>query len=247
MNFFKILKFDFINILKNPMLVIMNTIFPLVLFGGFGVVTKSKFGGSLISSYDFYGVATIIICGVMVAMTVTNTFMAENVKSGNIRVMYAPVSKAEIYLSKLISSYIFAVLFYSLSAIIEQYVFGSNFGGKNIVYIIILVAALTFFGCSIGTLACCILKSEEKANAITPLLAVLFIFFGGIFAPLGHFGKVMKAATCLSPVKWVTECSFMIIYNNDFSLFKLTIAILLIASIVCIGLCQITFKLEDYV
>lgn len=106
MNFLKILKFDFINILKTPMLVIMNTIFPLVLFGGFGVVTKSKFGGSLISSYDFYGVATIIICGVMVAMTVTNTFMAENVKSGNIRVMYAPVSKAEIYLSKLISSYI---------------------------------------------------------------------------------------------------------------------------------------------
>lgn len=247
MNFAKIIKFDFMNILRNPMLFTMNTIFPLILFGGFGVVTSKNFGGGNVSSYDYYGVTTMIFSAILISMTVTNTFMEETVKRGNIRLVYAPVSKTEIYLSKLIATYIFATISYTIVSLIEQYVFHSNFGGKNIMYILVLINFLSLFGCSLGTLVCCIFKSEERANAIMPIVLLLFVIFGGIFSPVGHYGVILQKIACISPVKWVTECAFRIIYDNDYSIWLSTIAILLFASIICIIICKIIFKPEEYV
>ncbi len=246
MNFFRILKFDFLNILRTPMLVIINTIFPLILWWGFGIITHSRFGGGNISSYDYYGVTTMILGGILISMTVTNTFMEANVKRPNLRISYAPVSKTEIYLSKLLSTFIFAAISYSLLTLIESYVFHCNFGGNRILYILLLFNVLIFFGCSIGTMVCCFAKSEEKANAIMPMVSLVLILFSGIFIPLGHFGKVMEAVSNMSPVKWVTLCAFQIIYDNNFSLYVPVIASLLILSIVCISVCQIIFKPEDY-
>ncbi|MBG9793995.1 ABC transporter permease [Paenibacillus dendritiformis] len=247
MNFLRIIRFDFINIVRSPMLLIMNTVFPIVLFIGFGFVTSSNFGGGQVSSYDYYGVTTIIFSAIMISMTVTNTFMSKEVKKGNIRLAYAPVNKTEIYLSKLIATYIFGSLSYAIIILVEQTVFQINFGGKNMGYILLLINILTFFGCCLGTLVCCLFKSEERANAIMPILALLFVFFGGIFSPVGHYGQFLQQVANFSPVKWVTDSSFQIIYDQDFGIYLPTIAFLLFFSFICIGISQIIFKPEEYV
>lgn len=247
MNFIRIVSFDLMNIVRSPMLLIMNTIFPLVLFIGFGFVTNSNFGGGQVSSYDYYGVTTMIFSAIMISMTVTNTFMSKDVKKGNIRLAYAPVHKAEIYLSKLIATYIFGSISYSLLVLVEQSVFQINFGGKNMGYILLLINILTFFGCCLGTLVCCLFRSEERANAIMPILSLLFVFFGGIFSPVGHYGPFLQKVANFSPVKWVTESSFQIIYDHDFGIYLPTIAFLLLVSFICIGISQIMFKPEEYV
>lgn len=247
MNFIRIVKFDFINIIRTPMLLIFNTIFPLILFGGIGFVSNSNFGGGIISSYDFYGVGTMIFIAIFISLTATNTFMEKKVLKGNVRLVYAPVSKMEIYLSKLISTYIFGTISYSIISLIEQYIFNVNFGGNNILYIIFLISLLALFGCALGTMFCCIFKREEGATAITTLITLVFIFFGNIFSLVGHLSEMLQNVACLSPVKWVTECALRIIYNNDFSIYKITIGILLGASVICIIVCQIIFKPEEYV
>lgn len=245
MNFMRIVWFDLLNICRNPMLVIVNTIGQMIIWGGFGLVTNSQFGGR-ISSFDYYGVATMILSSIMISMTVTNTFLEEKVKSGNLRIAYAPVSKAEIYLSKLLSTFIFAVIAFTLLCLIEQFVFQSNFGGSNIFYIIVLINILALFGCSLGALVVVIFKSEERANAVMPILSILFIFFGGVFSPVGHFGNVMQAVAQLSPAKWVMQSAFQIIYDNNFSLFLPVIACLLIFSILFTIIGQFIFKPEEY-
>lgn len=245
MNFIKLVRFDFMNIVRTPMLLFMNTLFPLLLFGGFGLATSSKFGGGTVSSYDYYGVTTMIFTAILISMTVTNTFMEEKVKRGNLRVVYAPVSKTEIYMSKLLSTYIFGTVSYSILLAVLQYVFHSNLGGRNLLQVMLLINILSLFGCSLGTMVCCIFKSEEKANAVMPILSLLFVFFGGIFSPIGHYGKTMQKIACLSPVKWVTECSFRIIYDSDFGIYLPTMAILLAGSALCILMCQIIFRPEE--
>lgn len=247
MNFINIVKFDLLNILRNPMLVIVNTLGPLLLWAGFGLVTSGRFGGELVSSYDYYGIATMILSTLMISMTVTNTFMEEKVKKGNLRIAYSPVSKADIVFSKLISTYLFGTVAFSLICLIEQYLFHSNFGGNQIGYILLLLNMLNLFGCCLGTMVCVLFKSEERANAVMPIIAMLFIFFGGIFSPIGHYGEIMQAIANLSPVKWVLECAFQVIYDNDFSLFMPIIGCLLFLSFIFAFISQIIFKPEEYV
>lgn len=246
MNFIRIARLDFTNILRNPMLMIINTITPLLLVAGFGLVTQNEFGKGSISAYDYYGVTTMIFSAMMICLTVTNTFMEEKVKRGNLRVAYTPISKAGIYLTKLVATYIFGTIVFGAITIIEQYVFHINFGGRNILYILLLINVLVLFGCCLGTMFCSILKSEEMANTIMPLVVIVLVFFSGFFFPIGHFGKTVQEIAHLSPATWATECAFRIIYDNDFDIYPNTIAFLLIASVVCIIISQIAFKPEEY-
>lgn len=42
------------------------------------------------------------------SLTITpNTFMEKKLRQGNVRIAYAPISKVTIYMSKIISSYLF--------------------------------------------------------------------------------------------------------------------------------------------
>ncbi len=247
MNFIKIVKFDFMNIIRNPMLLIVNTVLPLIMIGIMGFVTKNSYTAGTVSSYDYYGVTMMIFTALMIAITATNTFMEETVKRGNSRIVFAPVSKTEIYLSKLLSTYIFATISYSIILILGQFVFNINFGGKNIVYIMLLINIISLFGCAIGTMFCCILKSEEGANSVINIPIMVFVFFGGLFFPVASLGKVVDTISYVSPVRWITECAFKVIYDNDFSIYLPAVIIGLVGSIICILICQITFKPEDYV
>lgn len=247
MSFAKIVKFDLKNIFKTPMLVIVNIVEPVVLYVILGVIMKNEFTNKMMSSFDFYAVTTLIISATMIVMTTSNIFLDEKVKRGNKRVVYAPISKVQVYLSKLVSTFIFAIILFDVLALIEQYVFKCNFGGKNIIFVIILIDALTFFACSLSTAGCCILKNEDKTNSVIPLITSVFLFFSGIFVPLGDGGKIMKVLSALSPVRYVTECSMQIIYDNNFDLFGITIIMIIILSTICILICQFTFKPEEYV
>lgn len=131
MNFIKIIKFDFMNIIKNPMLLIVNTIFPFILIGVMGLVTSGSFGAGNVSSFDYNGITMMIFVAFLIAMTASNTFMEEKVKRGNTRIIYAPVSKVKIYLSKMISTYILGSISYSFICFLGQFIFHINFGGKK--------------------------------------------------------------------------------------------------------------------
>lgn len=247
MDFINILKFDIKNTLKNPALLIVNTILPIVLLGTMGYIAKAGYGSENITSYDYYGVTIMIFMGIMVAMTATNVFMEETVRKGNSRIVYAPVSKTEIYLSKIIASYIVGAVFSSLIMLVEQYIFNINFGGKNILYIILLINALTFFGSCLGVLCCCILKSEQAATSVLPIPILIFVFLGGVFFPIASLGKNVETLSNISPIRWITQCAFEVIYDNNFSIYLPTIVITLFAAIICIIICQIIFKPEEYV
>lgn len=247
MNFFKIVKQDFINILHNPALIISNTALPLILIGVLGFVTKSNFGTQFISSYDYYGVNMLILTVALVAITASNAFMEEKVIRGNVRITYAPVSKAEIYLSKVVSTYFFTAICYGFLVPLCQYVLGLNMGGDHFIWFALLLNIFSFFGCCFGIMFCSIFHSEEQANSIMQIPIFLSIFLGGILFHINRFGIVVNYISKLSPVKWVASCSYQIIYDGDFHLLLPVVLGLVILSLLCLFVCQLLFKPEEYV
>ncbi|TYS11582.1 ABC transporter permease [Bacillus subtilis] len=247
MSLLKLITFDFMNIVRNPVLVIANTAFPFVLILVMGFVTKNSFGAGGVSSYDYYGVNMMIFAAALIAMTASNTFMEEKVKKANLRIVYAPVSTTGIYLSKLLSTWIFSVIVYSVNVLIAQTIFHLNFGGQYLPYVMLLLYVFLFFGCCFGTMFCCLFKNEEQANGIMQIPIAFFVFFGGVFFGIHRFGDTVNNISLFSPVKWVTECSFLLIYDHDFSMLLPVLSGLLFASIICIAVSHVVFKPEGYV
>ncbi|AUN03119.1 ABC transporter permease [Clostridium botulinum] len=247
MNLLKVIRIDIINILKNPILVLYNTIYPLMLIGLFGFIANGNYGGEGITSYDYYGVTMIIFTVLFIALTASNTFMEKKVKKGKVRLIYSPTSKTVIFLYKILSTFIFATVLFTMILVIEKDILGINLGGKNFIYVLSLLIAFNLLMCSFGAVMCCIFKSEEATNKFLSPVSMLLALLGELFFPVDSLGKTVQKLSYISPVKWINECIFKIIYDKDFSMFVPTIVICIGSSLIFMILCQITFKPEEYI
>lgn len=247
MIFLKLIRQDFKNLITTPVIVSFCTIYPWLLILLFGFIFSSLYGGSGVTSYDYYGV-TMMIYLIVLSITVTpNTFMERKLRKGNIRIAYAPVSKVFIYMSKVISSFLFMAVTFTIYMIIMNYFKIVNFGRNNFIYILILFMALLFLVVAIGGAACVILKSEELTDTVLSNIGSVLALLSGIFFPIDNLGEVPSKLSNLSPLKWVLDLTFSIIYDNNFQNYNLVLSILVVLSIICLLVMHINYKPEDYI
>lgn len=246
MNLLKIMKVDFLNTVSNLSLVFSNTIFPLVLIGIMGFISRSSYGNTF-TSYDYYGVTMLIFTVSYMGTITANTFMEKRIKKANVRLIYSPTHTSCIFLSKIFSSFIFGLITFTALMIFEQKVLNINLGGSNFIYVYAVIICFAFFMCCFGAFMCCIFKSEEAANKFQAPIFMIMPIFGGLFFPLKSLGKTVNEISCISPWKWVNECIIKIIYDSDLSYFVPVVSTFIIGSIVLIILCKITFKEEAYI
>lgn len=247
MEFIVVLKRDIKNLICSPVLLIYNTLFPILIILILGYLTSGNYNGKTFSSYDYYGVSMMVFGVAFVAMTASNSFMEERVKSSNLRIMYSPINIASIYMSKIVATFIFSSICDLIIMLFLSLVFNVNYGGSFTVYVLVLLGSFDFFSCTVGVLFCCIFKSENLANKVLSPFINIFIIIGGVFFPVESLGKTMTQISNFSPVKWLNEAVFKIIYDKDLSYFMPAVIIIVLLTIVCLVLCKLTFKEEDYV
>jgi len=246
-SFYAIFKRDLVNIVLNPVLLISNTLFPIVLVVLLGYLTSGNYGAGGVTAYDYYGVTILIFAVLNVSMTASNSFMEKSLKTSNLRIMYAPIRLSYIYLAKIAATFIFTSVCFLGYIALFSLVFGVNFGGVNLLYVILIVLFLNLLSSITGVFFCCIFKSEELTNKIISVVINIFAILGGLFFRLDGLGSAVERISYISPAKWAAEAIFRIIYDNDFSLFVPGILILMVVSAVLLVGCRLTFKVEDYV
>jgi ABC-2 type transport system permease protein len=243
----QLIKQDFKNLITTPVIVTVCVFYPWALVGLFGFILSSFYGGRGVSSYDYYGV-TMMLYLVITSITITpNTFMEKKLRKGNMRIAYAPVSKVAIYMSKIISSYLFMGISFSINMILMQYFNLVNFGRNNFIYILILFGTFLLFTVTIGGAVCVILKTEELTNIILSNVASIFALLSGIFFPVDSLGKVVSNISNLSPLKWILNVSFSVIYDNNFQNYNLIVLVLILLSVISLFIMHFNYKPEDYI
>lgn len=238
MRFIHIFKRDFINITLNPILLFANTLLPLILVLVLGYLTNGN--------YDYYAITVLIYSALNVSTTAANSFMEKGIKLSNMRIMYAPVNKAYIFLSKILASFTFTSICFFIYSQICIWFLGIEFGGKNYILILILIFMFNLLTSALGIFFCCIFRSEEMANTILSLVNNIFSIFGGIFFSIEGFGSTAQKISNISPVKWIAKAAFQIAYDGNLQMFFPIIIIFTFAIIVLTLLCKFTFKMEDY-
>ena len=127
-----LMKQDFKNLLTNPIIFTFCFVYPPALIFLFGFLFSYLYGSSSVTSYDFYGI-TMMFYMLLGTITVTpNTFLEKRIKSANLRIAYAPISRWKIYISKLLSSYLFMGVMFTIDILIMQYFHFVNYGANYI-------------------------------------------------------------------------------------------------------------------
>jgi ABC-2 type transport system permease protein len=243
--FIEIFKMDFKNLIRNPVLVGYNTVFSILLTLIMGFLTSGAYANPT-DAYNYYAVSFLIYCMLSGAMTSTNCFMERDIKKPNLRIIHSPVGSFPIYFSKIVSSFLFDYICHLLVILILTLSLYLNFGGANIGYIILLMAPIEFAASALGVFFCCIFKTEEAASTLLSNAISILAFLGGTFFSFDGMGGVLAFASRLSPVKWMNDTFFSIIYDADISLVLPLFAGSVVVSAVLVFGCSKLFKTEDY-
>lgn len=241
-NLFLISKEDFKNLFKNPMWVFYSTLFPILLVVILGFLTREAYGND-VTSYDYYGITLMIYAVLTSGMTSANAFMEERIKNPNMRIIYAPGSVKSIYLSKIISSFLFSALCHLFDMVSLFTLYSIHISA--IPYLLILFILTEFLSVALGVMLCCIFKTEALSNQILSIVINMFAILGGLLFPLDGYGKVLRSISYISPAKFLTKTIFSIIYDKDFSGFYPTVTILIFLTAVVLIVCDKTFRKED--
>lgn len=239
----KMLYQDFMNLIINPMWLFFSTLFPYLLILIVGYLTSAMYGEQ-ITSYAYYTVTFLIYSALNTATIASNSFLEERIKAGNMRILYSPVDNRWLYLSKIIATFVFSSILHILVFFALSFTFSLSYG-THMGLLCVLLLSLELFAAAIGVLLCCILKSESSANQIISLVLNILAILGGVFFSLERFGGVIATVSALSPVKWVMDASFAIIYDDATQGGYITILMLLLSTLVILWGCKYTFHEEN--
>ena len=243
--FFPIFKMDMENLIKNPVLVGYNTIFTLLMTLIMGFLTSGIYANAS-DAYNYYAISFLIYAMINGAMTATNCFMERDIKKPNLRIIHSPVGCFPIYFSKIVASALFDYICHFLILIILISVLHLNFGGSNIIFILLLMIPIEFASAALGTFFCCIFKTEETASSLLSTAISIFAFLGGTFFSFDGMGKALAIASKISPIKWLNDAFFAIIFDANISPFLPVLIGSIVISILLVIGCSKFFRTEDY-
>lgn len=247
MNLLVLLKQDFKNLATNPITFTFCFIYPPALVFLFGFLFSYLYGTAPVSSYDFYGV-TMMFYMLLGTITITpNTFMEKRIKAANVRIAYAPISRIEIYASKLLSSFLFMGTMFTIDIVVMQITGFVNYGAEHFAAVLLLMYSMLAFSITLGGAVCVMLHSEELTNKILTIVATAFAVFSGVFFPIAGLGEWANRLTNCSPLKWVIDCAFQLIYDGHSNNFQILILGLLGCSLIFVGLIHRFYHPEDYI
>ena len=241
-----IMKQDLVNLFKNKPIMTYLLLYPLLLIRVTGFVFSPLFSDDLLTAYDYYGVTMMIYLSMATVIILPELLFGHQVKYANYRIVYSPIARYKVYLSKLIVAIAVSYVILASYILIFNTSGWVNYGGRHVFDILLLDLSLGTFSVTYGGAFCLLLKSEDLATKILNLVINLFAMLSGLFFPMSIFGKRISQIANLSPIGQVMESFFEIIYDNNNHSLSTTMMILLLASLIFLFIIHLKYHPEDF-
>lgn len=222
-----------------------NIIFPLVLIGILGVLTKNQFS-DVITSYQYYTVVIIPFCTCMALITAAYAAKDEAYAKTAVRYVMAPISEKQIVLSKILSCTIVFSICNCFTFVVCKSIWKLR-GKSEWILICLLLVAMSFCIATIGVFIGISMKNFIFVKNIINLPIGLCAVAAGVFYPFGTSNPVIQGILNLSPLTHINRNLFAILFDHMklgvFVLILIHVVIGIIVSILAIK----TFKKEVYI
>lgn len=238
------IKFQFKLICKTPIMFMMYFVYPILLTAIIGYLTQGNFSGG-ITSYEYYSIGMMIFIFTSAGLISSYNFIDDSIKSGNARIIFAPVKNIVIYLSQIISGTIYSSIAIAATMLIFRMFFSVDYNGNGVlIYVSFMI--LAFMSNALGMFLCTVINNIGIVNALFNIVQAVLCVLGGAFFSLEALGKIPAMISKISPVKWLMDGLLNSMYdNNNFILF-VAIAVNIIVALILIALTSKTFKTEKY-
>ena len=160
-------------------------------------------------SMDYYAIVMTTMIALYAAMGASYLIRGERLRKTGDRLIAAPISKAEIFIGKILGSLVANALCLLLVILFSKFVFQANWGNHLGVVLLILLTEVLLaisFGLGIGYIT----KTGEASKAVIMVVVQLASIFGG-----AYFVVEENAVTNLSPLTWANTAIMKIIYANE--------------------------------
>lgn len=222
-----------------------NLIFPLLVTGLIGALTRKVFNNG-VSSYQYY---TIVLIPFSIAFgLVTAIYAAKDDAYAKtaIRILITPIEAKTIVFCKVITcTFIFTILatvcFGVLALITKMPLSGQAYGS-----ILLFCICFSFVMSAIGTWIGLSTESFLKVKNIVMIPVAIFASIGGTFYPFRSSEGLFNEIICHSPFYLINKAYFMQIYDHNGSLLvKISMISLLFG--ICFTVLSIkNFNREEY-
>lgn len=160
------------------------------------------------------------------------------------RLMVMPVTRAEILGGKILMYFILGMIQYAILLVVGLMV-GVNYGG-SIIALLILVSAFVLCSTALTFALATRVTSEDQANSLSTLLALILAPLGGAWWPLLIVPDFMQVIGHLSPVAWVMDgFNDLIFFGGGIAEILPEVGVLLVASVVLFAIGIMGFQFGD--
>ncbi|MEA4825575.1 MAG: ABC transporter permease [Clostridium sp.] len=194
---------------------------------------------------DYYGVTMTTLIVMYAAMTAGYGMNSERVRNTINRMFVSPLRKQEIFAGKVIGFLLITMIQIGVVVVFGKYVIKVNWG-DNIGIILAVLSAEIAMSISIGIAVSFFAKSEAAMTGILNLIIPITIFLGGGYVPIEQINsKVISGLSKMSPVKWINDSMFNVIYRNDYGTVIPAILINIAIALVLLVFASLAFRREE--
>lgn len=192
---------------------------------------------------DYYAVTMLTLIILYSSMTGMYSIAGERIAKTQDRLFCAPVSKYKILMGKILGTIIYSALQIVLIIAFSKFVFHA-YWGDHLGTVFIIALAESVMTVSLGAGLSFIIKDTGVLSGLLSMFSSILAFLGGGYFPLDGMGKTMQLVTNISPVKWINQAMFQVIYSNDFSSVGIAIGISLLISAIFIAISSLGYRKE---
>ncbi|SDM98694.1 ABC-2 type transport system permease protein [Fictibacillus solisalsi] len=195
-------------------------------------------------SMDYYAVAVTTMIALYGAIGATFLLRGERTRNTAVRLAVAPITKAEIFIGKIIGSIVLNLLSLFLIVAVSSFLFKANWG-DHLGFVFIILLSEVFLAVSFGLGVSYMVKTGEAARTLILIILQLASFFGGAYFKIEGADGMMKFIMNLSPITWANTAITKNIYNNDFTASLQVIGLNLGIAIVFLSIAIVSFKRRE--
>lgn len=163
-------------------------------------------------SVDYYAITMTTMIAFYSVISASSLFHRERIRNTAARLMAAPISKAEIFIGKVIGCTLINLCCIVAVALFSKFVYQADWGDHyGIVFLILLTEVLLAVSMGLGI---SFLAKGDGVRAFFMIFAQVASFIGGAYFPIGDTGGFTAVLTNLSPLRWANTALMQIIYAD---------------------------------
>lgn len=167
-------------------------------------------------SLDYYAVTILTMILLYSAQTGLWGIRSEVEGKTGPRILCAPVKRHEL-LTGIIMGSILVTFIQGFIVLLFSRLILKAYWGEHLPIVLLVILTYSIMAVSIGAALAMIFRKSEAGSGIINIIIPIFVFLGGGYVPLDFMNGMIKKMSVVSPVRWVNQGLFQVIYEGRFS------------------------------